>query len=75
MNIQYLTDCQQPRALVWCMSADLTDNNDGTYSLKDTDIAATLGDGSEIVVMDLPTIKLYYDAENKLAYDWTTVSP
>ena len=74
MNVQYIDNCKEPRAIVWCMSTDLTDNNDGTYSFVDTDFAATLGTGSEIIVMDLPTIKLYYNATTELAYDWTTVA-
>ena len=75
MNIQYLTNCKQPRAIAWCMSDELTDNNNGTYSVIDTELAATLGTGSEIIVMDLPTIRLYYNADTNLAYDWTTIAP
>lgn len=74
MNIRYYSNCKQPRADVWCMSSDLTDNNDGTYTFKDSAIASTLGTGSKIVVMDMPTIVLYYSAETELAYDWTTAS-
>ena len=75
MNIQYLSNCKQPRAIAWCMSDELTDNHNGTYTVIDTELVATLGTGSEIFVMDLPTIKLYFDATTQLAYDWTTVSP
>ena len=55
MNIQYFSKAEKPRATVWCMSSELTDNGDGTYSVNDAAIAATLGPGSEIIVMDIPS--------------------
>ena len=71
MNIQYLTTALQPRALVWCKSSELTDNNDGTYTVNDSALAATLGTGSEIIVIDIPGKFLFYDAATQLAHDWT----
>lgn len=71
MNIKYLSDAQKPRAIAWCMSSELTDNNDGTYSINDASTAASLGEGSEIIVIDVPGKLLFWDAENSLAYDWT----
>lgn len=59
------------RACVWCTTSELTDNNDGTYSFVDTDLAATFETGSEIVVIDKPGTVLFYDAETELAHDWT----
>lgn len=74
MNIKFYYDCEGPRADVWAMSSELTDNNDGTYSFKDDDIAEKIGTGSQIIVMDKPTIVLLYDADTKLAYDWSTAA-
>ena len=71
MNIKYMSDAQKPRACAWCMSDELTDNGDGTYSIKDAEAAASFGEGSEIIVIDLPGKLLFWDAENSLAYDWT----
>ena len=59
------------RAICWAMSSELTDNNDGTYTVNDTDLSATFETGSEIIVIDKPGTVLFYDAETELAHDWT----
>ena len=71
MNIKYHSKCEQPRADVWCMSTELSDNGDGTYSFADATAAAKIGTGSQIVVIDKPGLVLFYDAASALAYDWT----
>ena len=72
MNIERLYDCSAPRHRVWCMSSELTAGaTAGTYTLKDADLAACLGHGSELIVMDEPGRLLFWDAENRVAYDWT----
>lgn len=55
-----------------CWKSELTDGqNEGTYELVDADIAASLGDGSDIVVMDVPGRVLFWNAAERVAYDWT----
>ena len=73
MNIERLYDCSAPRHRVWCMSSELTAGaTAGTYTLKDADLTASLGHGSELIVMDEPGRLLFWDAGNRVAYDWTS---
>lgn len=75
MNIERLYDCERPRHRVWCMSSELTAGAaDGTYTVNNSRIAAELGEGSEIIVIDQPGKILFWDAENGIAYDWTTAA-
>lgn len=70
MNVKYLYDALEPRAKVWCTSAELNDGGDGTYTFKVTPPVG-VGTGSEIVVIDTPGLFLYYDATAEKAYAWT----
>ena len=71
MNIANLRDANKPRHRVWCLESDLTAGADGTYTFTN---GYKPGDGSEIIVMDKPGIKLYWSEEDDKAYDWVTVS-
>ena len=71
MNIAHLRDAVKPRDKVWCVSSDLTAGADGTYTFKET---VNIGDGSEIIVMDMPGIILYWSEADEKAYDWVTVT-
>ena len=73
MNIKYLYDSEKPRARVWCVSTEITEQNDGSYVFNKTPPAA-VGTGSEIVVMDVPGLALFYDADAGKAYNWTKES-
>ena len=71
MNIQTLYNSAKPRHRVWLLSSDLTAGDEaGTWTLSDETLAATLGDGSELLVMDVPGRLLFWDKENQVAYDW-----
>ena len=55
-----------------CWKSELKDGQEaGTYDLVDTCKAAELGDGSDIVVMDVPGQVLFWRASQQVAYDWT----
>ncbi len=74
MNYERLYDCAKPRHRVWCKSSELTAGTGaaaGTYTLNDAALAAELGEGSEIIVMDKAGMILYWDAAIAKAYDWT----
>ena len=72
MNLERLYNCARPRHRAWCLSAELLAGaTAGTYSLTDSAIAAELGHGSELIVMDEPGRLLFWDAGNRVAYDWT----
>lgn len=70
MNAKYLYDSIKPRAQVWCVSSEITEQNDGTYTFNET-IPPAIGTGSEIIVMDAPGLALFYDADAGKAYNWT----
>lgn len=59
------------RAQVWCLLDELTDNEDGTFSISDSDISDTLGFGSEIYVIDVPCMILFWDNNDGVAYNWS----
>ena len=71
MNIAFLRDASKPRHRVWCVSGDLTAGADGSYTFKN---GYKPGDGSEIIVMDMPGIILYWSEDEDKAYDWTTAT-
>lgn len=72
MNLERLYDCAKPRHRAWVKYAELTaGQTDGTYTVNDQSVAAVLGDGSEIIVIDQPGMILFWDAGSRLAYDWT----
>lgn len=70
MNVKYLYDSIKPRAQVWCASSELTQDGDGNYTFKET-VPPAVGTGSEIIVIDVPGLALFYDAEAGKAYNWT----
>lgn len=72
MTIKYQFDWTEPIAQARCLASELTDNGDGTYSIKDSAISdnPAFGTGSEIIAVDLPGKLLYWDSESALAYDW-----
>ena len=82
MNIKYhLTDVgPRARAQIWCKWADLTED-DGVYTFDDDTLNASLGFGSEIIVVDQPAMILFWDndAENEGAsagaYIWSGTAP
>lgn len=69
MNVKYLYDAVGPRAQVWCVSDELTAEQDGSYTFKETP-SKQIGTGSEIIVMDVPGLLLFYDADREKAYNW-----
>lgn len=69
MNIKYHYDATQPRAQVWCSSNEITEQNDGSYTFN-TPVPPAVGTGSEITVIDVPGLFLYYDADAEKAYNW-----
>ena len=72
MNYERVYDCARPRHRVWCKSSELTEGStSGTFTFNDSAMAAELGEGSEIIVMDLPGKVLFWDKAEQLAYDWT----
>ena len=75
MTIKYHNDWSAPIAEARCLASELTDNNDGTYTINDDAIAQNpqFGTGSEIIAVDLPGVKLYWDADSGVAYDWNYV--
>lgn len=61
-----------PRHRIFCLSDDLTAGQTaGTYTLNNSAVAAELGEGSEIIVIDAPGRLLFWDSVKRLAYDWT----
>lgn len=70
MNWKYLYDCEKPRQRVYCLSTELVDGGDGSFTFSDTSMNAKLGDGSEIIVMDQPGTLLFWDATNQKGYNW-----
>ncbi len=74
MNYERLYGCAKARHRVWCKMSELTAGSGasaGTYTLNDAALAAELGEGSEIIVMDKPGTVLFWDKEDQIAYDWT----
>ena len=72
MNIERLYSAARPRHRVWCLASELTaGQTDGTYTVNDAAVAAELGEGSEILVIDAPGRLLFWDSVGHLAYDWT----
>ena len=67
----YTPNGYSTRAICYATADELTDNNDGTYSVIDTDLAASFTTGSEIIVVDAPGKVLFWDAATSLAHDWT----
>ena len=59
------------RAQVWCKSDEIEANADGTFDLLDSEVAETLGFGSEIYVIDVPGMILFWDNTEEVAYNWT----
>ncbi|MBO7731577.1 MAG: hypothetical protein J6S67_03470 [Methanobrevibacter sp.] len=59
------------RAQVWCKSDEIEANDDGTFDLLDSEVAETLGFGSEIYVIDVPGMILFWDNNEGVAYNWT----
>lgn len=72
MNIEYLygVDLLYPRARIWCKSSEITKEADGSYVFNHP-IPSGVGTGSEIIVIDVPGLMLFYDAESGKAYAWT----
>ena len=75
MNMKFTSTEDSYRGQAWCMSSELTDNGDGTYTINDERAAAMLGGGlgSEIIVIDSPG-KLLFVGDDGVAYDWTSSS-
>lgn len=72
MNVQYLSNCRHPRAVVWLLLKDLEASGANAYKLKDAALAGTLGDGSEILVMDVAGMLLLWSAEKQEGYFWSS---
>lgn len=66
MNIITLYDGETIRHRAYCLEEELIKNGD-TYTFKD---GRTLGDGSEIIVKDVPGKALFWDGVNSVGYDW-----
>ena len=71
MNIAVMHDAEKPRHTIWCVADDLTAGADGSYTFKN---GLKPGDGSKIIVMDMPGIILYRSEDDDKAYDWVTVN-
>ena len=70
MNVVTLYDGDTVRQCVYCIGEELEKNGD-TYTFKN---GRTFGDGSEIIVMDVPGKMLLWDTTNSVGYDWTKSS-
>ena len=46
-------------------------NDDGTFDILDSEVAETLGFGSEIYVIDVPGMILFWDNNEGVAYNWS----
>lgn len=74
MIIERPLELGQPRRKVWCLSTEITNNNNGTYSFVNLP-NEDLGFGSKIFVVDVPNLILYFDNESGLLYPWTEATP
>lgn len=67
MNVVTLYDGETIRHRVYCLDEELDKTGD-TYTFKD---GRTPGDGSEIVVKDVPGKILFWDGVNSVGYEWS----
>ena len=58
------------RAVAWCKSDEIVDNEDGTFSFAD-DVVHEFGTGTEVYVIDIPGAVLFYDDEDDVLYNWS----
>lgn len=72
MNIERPSEVGQPRRRVWCTFADIQLVSDKVYSFVNLP-TESLGEGSEVIVMDKPGMLLFYHISNGsgLLYDWS----
>lgn len=68
MVIEQILEKDQPRKIVYCLSTDIQDNGDGTYSFVSLS-ASDLGLGSMVYVVDQPYTILSFDGE--YLYSWS----
>lgn len=70
MVIERPLEVGQPRRRVWCKLADIQLEQAGVYSFVNLP-NESLGDGSEVIVINSPGKLLFYCAEDGLLYDWS----
>lgn len=68
MIIERPLETGQPRRIVYCLSNEITDNGDDTYSFVNLS-DSSLGFGSKIHVID-SDMELFFDNSSGLLYPW-----
>lgn len=70
MKISAPLEVGTDRRNVWCLSNEITNNGDGTYSFINLP-ENSLGFGSKVYVIDVPAQTFYYDNIGGKLYQWT----
>lgn len=70
MKISAPLEVGTDRRNVWCLSNEITNNGDGTYSFINLP-ENSLGFGSKVYVIDVPAQTFYYDNIGGKLYKWT----
>lgn len=70
MIIERPLETGQSRRRIWCKLADINLEQAGVYSWVNLP-SESIGDGSEVIVIDSPGKLLFYSASDDLLYDWS----